>query len=196
MTSTTPDETKRLEDMSIFLTPDFNDDFSEFFDFGMEDNAFCETPFDLSKSSLNPSSPIIFGNATSSPDVQSPVAGLDWPRECQHNLEPQTVTLSQLNLQDVDKSYNVQFEPSSGSQHGFVYPVPYQQPRDDALQQQQRILPVLAPRRKTAGDLQHPPNDKTPERAKSGRMRTKTYAEEDIQCRYCNTKTKTPGELR
>lgn len=198
MTSTIPEETSSLNDLSMPFEPSLNDDFySEFLDFGPGNSALFETLPDPSEQLLNPLPPVDFENAMNASGVQPSDAGLDWPSERQENLEPATVNLPQLNLQIVDKSYRMQLDLHVGSQQLFVHSVPHWQPHHDRPQHQQRILPVLAPRKPRVGtDLKHPSDDKTPEKAKTAKRRTKPYPEEDITCRHCNIKTETPGELR
>lgn len=178
--------------------PDLNDDFySEFLDFGPGNDAFFETLPDPSEPLLNPLPPINFDKTMNASGVLPSGAGLDWPRERQENLEPATVNPPQLNLQIVDKSYQMQLDLRAGSHQPFVHSVPHWQPHDDSPQQQQRILPVLAPRKRREGtDLQHFSDDNPPEKARILKRRTKPYPEEEITCRHCNIKTGTPGELR
>lgn len=195
MTSTIPEETRSLNDVSMPFEPDSNDDFySEFLDFGPGNSALFETHPDPSEPFLKPLPPIDFDNAMNASGVQPSGAGLGWPRERQENPEPATVNLPQLNLQTVDW---MQLDLRAESQQMFAHSGPHWQPHHHSPQQQQRILPVLAPREPRVGaDSKRPSDDKTPEKAKTAKRRTKPYPEEDITCRHCNIKTETPGELR
>lgn len=198
MASTIAEETSSLNDLSMPFEPDSNDDFySEFLDFGPGNSALFETHPGPSELLLNPLPSIDFENAMNASGVPPSGAGQDWPRERQENPEPATVNLPQLNLQIVDKSYRMQLDLREESQQMFAHSVPHWQPHHHSPQQQQRILPVLAPRKPRVGtDLKRPSDDKTPEKAKIAKRRTKPYPEEDITCRHCNIKTQTPGELK
>lgn len=198
MSSKTHEQASNLDDLSMPFEPELSDAFySEFLDFGPGNDAFFETLADPSEHLVDPLSPLDFDNAMNASGVQPSAAGLAWSRERQENLEPATVNLPQLNLNIGDKSDRMQLDLDAGSQQLFEHSCPQWQPHDDIPQQQQRILPVLAPRTRRIGtDLQHPSDDKTPEKAKAAKRRTKPYREEDITCRHCNIKMETPGELR
>lgn len=196
MTSIPSEQTDSLSDVSMPFEQVLNEAFfSEFVDFGTEDGAFSETLLHLSGPVLNP--PIGFNNAANACGFETSVAGADWPCERQQTMEPATVTLPQLNLEIMGKSYHTQLDFCARSQQPPVYPVPHRHPRDKSPEQQQRMLPELAPRETRVGvDLQHPSDDTTQKKAKTAKRRTKFYPEEDITCRHCNIKTETPGELR
>lgn len=185
-----------LSDVSMPFEQVFNEAFfSELVDFETEDGAFCETLLDLSGPVLN--LPTGFNNAADACGFQTSDAGADWPCERQETMEPATVTLPQLNLGIVGKSYHTQLNFRARSQQPSGYTVSHQHPRNDTSEQQQRILPALAPREHRAGVAsQHPSDDETQTRARTVKRRTKPYPEEDITCRHCDIKTETPGELR
>lgn len=187
-----------LDDASVLFEPDLDVEFfSEFMNFGPEDNAFFESLSGLSESVLDFSLPTQFDNAINASGIQPALARSDWPQESHDNLDPATVHLPQLNLHHVNDSYQVQLEMLAGSQQPSTCHVPHRQPRDDSPRQQQRVLPALAPQaRRSEANLQHSSGASSPEEAKIAKKRTKTYTEEDITCRHCNIKTKTPGELR
>lgn len=196
MTSITSEQTSSLSDESMPFEQVFNEAFfSELVDFGTEDGAFSETLLDLSGPVLSP--PTGFNNAANACGFPTSDVGTDWPCERQETMESATITLPQLNLEIVGNSYHTQVDFHARSQQPSVYPVLHQHHRDDTSEQQQRILPALAPRAQRVGvDLQHPSDDNTQKRAKTAKRRTKPYPEEDITCRHCNIKTETPGELR
>lgn len=198
MTTTTPEHSSRPHGVSMPFKSNSNDDFfSEFVDLGPEDSSSFGSLPDLPETMLNSLLLPAFDNAMNNSGAQLSASGPDWPRAWLDDLEPATVTLSQLNLPMVDKTYHMQFDLREESQQPSVSPFAHQRPREDGPQQQQRILPALAPQnRRERTDLQHCHDDKTPRRAETVKRRTRPYPEEDVTCRQCNVKTTTPGELR
>lgn len=196
MTSIPSEQTTSPSDVSMPFEQVLNEDFfSEFVDFGTQDGAFSQTLLHRSDPVLNP--PIGFNNAANTCGFETSVVGADWPCERQETMEPATVTLPQLNLEIMGKSYHRQLDSRAKSQQPSVYPVPHRNPHDESPEQQQRMLPELAPRETRVGvDSQLSSDNKARKKAKTAKRRTKSYPEEDITCVQCNIKTETPGELR